>query len=98
MSQTELALKVGYKDKTMISHIENGKIDLPTTKLADIAMALGVTPGYLMGWEDIDGNSLIDEPKDEETARALDLYELYKNARPEVQAAIDSLLKLSGQD
>lgn len=50
MSQTELAHKVGYADKTMISHIENGKIDLSASKLADIAQALGVSPAYLMGW------------------------------------------------
>lgn len=52
MSQTELALKVGYADKTMISHIENGKIDLSASKLADIAQALQVSPAYLMGWVD----------------------------------------------
>lgn len=51
LSQTELAKLVGYADKTMISHIENGSIDLSRSKIVDFANALGVTPGYLMGWD-----------------------------------------------
>lgn len=54
MSQSKLAELVGYADKTMISHIENGKIDLSTSKLAEIARALNVSPAYLMGWTDND--------------------------------------------
>ena len=49
MSQTELAMKVGYADKTMISHVENGKVDLPRSKIIQFAEALGVTPSELMG-------------------------------------------------
>lgn len=33
LSQTELALKTGYKDKTAISKIEKGLVDLPQSKL-----------------------------------------------------------------
>jgi len=51
LSQTELAKLVGYSDKTMISHIENGYIDLSRSKIIDFAKALGVNPGYLMGWD-----------------------------------------------
>ena len=52
LSQNELARRVGYADKTMISHIENGKIDISTSKLEEIAKALNVSPGYLLGWTD----------------------------------------------
>ena len=51
LSQTELAKLVGYSDKTMISHIENGCIDLSRSKIVDFAKALDVNPGYLMGWD-----------------------------------------------
>ena len=48
----ELAHKMGYKDKSSISKIENGKADIPQSKIAAFADALRTTPAYLMGWEE----------------------------------------------
>ena len=48
----ELAQKMGYKDKSSISKIENGKADIPQSKIAAFADALQTTPAYLMGWEE----------------------------------------------
>lgn len=50
MTQTELAIKCGYADKSMISRIENGKVDIFLSNLERIAKALNVDPAYLMGW------------------------------------------------
>ena len=50
MSQTELAQRVGYKDKGSISRIENGKIDLTQSMIESFAKALDCSPAYLMGW------------------------------------------------
>ncbi len=47
MSQTDLALLVGYKDKTSIAKIEAGKVDLPQSKIKAFASALNTTPSYL---------------------------------------------------
>ena len=44
----ELAHKMGYKDKSSISKIENGKADIPQSKIAAFADALQTTPAYLM--------------------------------------------------
>ena len=52
MSQSELAAKIGYADKTMISRIENGLVDLPQSKIEEFAKIFGVEPGVLMGWTD----------------------------------------------
>ena len=53
MSQEELAEKVGYKSgKSMISKIESGKVDLTQSKIYEIADALGVDPGEIIGWDD----------------------------------------------
>ena len=52
MSQSELAAKVGYADKTMISRIENGLVDLPQSKIEEFAKVFNVEPGVLMGWTD----------------------------------------------
>ena len=54
MSQTVLAQKLGYADKTMISRIENGMVDLPLSKLEAFADALRVEPSVLMGWSEND--------------------------------------------
>jgi transcriptional regulator with XRE-family HTH domain len=49
LSQTELAVKVGYKDKTSIAKIEAGKVDLPQSKIFAFAKNLGTTPSYILG-------------------------------------------------
>lgn len=49
MSQTELAKKVGLKDKSSISKIEKGQGDLPESKIKQFSAALGVTPSELLG-------------------------------------------------
>ena len=51
LSQSELAEKIGYSDKSMISRIESGMIDLPQSKIVEFANILNTTPGALMGWE-----------------------------------------------
>lgn len=45
----ELAKKMGYKDKSSISKIENGKTDIPQSKVIAFARALNTTTAYLMG-------------------------------------------------
>lgn len=52
MTQGDLAGKTGYADKTMISKIEKGVIDLPQSKIQLFADALRTTPRDLMGWAD----------------------------------------------
>ena len=101
LSQDELAQKVGYADKTMISRIENGKIDLPQSKIEEFAKVFGVTPGYLMGWDvpktDMSTyNEVVEMPED--SSEAKELYKRYKNAIPEIRNAVDSLLGNHEQD
>lgn len=42
LSQQELADRVGYKGKDMISRIESGQTNIPMPKAIEIAQALGV--------------------------------------------------------
>lgn len=51
MSQDELAKKTGYSDRTSISKIESGKVDLSQTKIYEFAIALNTTPGELLGFD-----------------------------------------------
>lgn len=52
LSQREFASRLGYTDHTTLARAENGKVDLPTSKVKQIADFFGVTPDYLMGWRD----------------------------------------------
>ena len=51
LSQRELAARLGYNDHTTLTRIEAGKVDLSQSRVVQFADVLGVTPGYLMGWE-----------------------------------------------
>lgn len=47
-SQEQLALKIGYADKTSIAKIEAGKVDLPQSKIIAFAKALNTSTTYLL--------------------------------------------------
>lgn len=51
LSQRELAARLGYNDHTTLTRIEAGKVDLSQSRLVQFADVLGVSVGYLMGWE-----------------------------------------------
>lgn len=59
-SQSELAKRIGYSDKSMIAKIENGAVDLPLHKIHDFAEVFGVTPMALMGWDDPEEDAAIE--------------------------------------
>lgn len=58
LTQAELAKKVGYTDRSSVAKIESGENDLTQSKIVAFAEALNTTPGFLMGWEDKDGNDI----------------------------------------
>ena len=58
MSQDDLARAMGYKDRSMITKIESGKVDISQKKILAFAKVLNTTPGYLMGWSDDKGQPL----------------------------------------
>lgn len=57
MTQEELALKLGYKNKSSIAKIETGTNDIVQSKVVEFANILDTTVAYLMGWEGIPKNS-----------------------------------------
>lgn len=90
-TQEELAQKVGYTDRSAIAKIEAGRIDLPQSKIIEFANVFGVDAGDLLGWgEDLYVTTLPSSPEEE---KAKELYELYANASPDVQSAVELLLK-----
>lgn len=61
MSQNDLALKTGYADRTAISKIEKGQVDIPRSKIQAFANVFGVSPSYLMDGETKTTPSIDDE-------------------------------------
>lgn len=58
LTQEALAEKLGYRNKTSITKIENGTNDIPQSKLYAFANALDTSVSYLIGWhEDENSNS-----------------------------------------
>lgn len=50
LTQDELAELLGYKSKSSVAHIENGR-DIPRSMVVKLAEVLDTTPAYLMGWD-----------------------------------------------
>lgn len=48
MSQDDLAQAMGYKDRSMITKIESGAVDIAQSKIVAFARILGTTTRYLM--------------------------------------------------
>lgn len=72
LSQTELAERAGYSDKTAISKLEHAGDDISMKQIKRVAKALGTTSSVLLGWKDGDA------PTIEEEERALKIRKLYK--------------------
>ena len=52
MTQTELAIKMGYKGKTSVSKIETAGDNITLKTIEKLAAALNTTHAYLLGWVD----------------------------------------------
>ena len=67
MTQEELAHKLGYKNKSSVAHIENGR-DIPRSMVVKLADVLETTPSYLMGWDDNVQYKMPDQPETDPNA------------------------------
>ena len=52
MSQDDLAKAMGYSDRSMITKIESGKVDISQKKIISFARVLNTTTAYLMGLDE----------------------------------------------
>ena len=87
ISQTDLAKRVNISKQTLYKYENDIVTNIPSDKIEEIADALGVSPGYILGWES-------DEPS-QVNDLAREFYSLYREASPEVQKAVDILLASS---
>lgn len=97
MSVDDLA-ELLHKNRATIYRYESQEIDkFPLEIVVPLSEALKTTPQYLMGWTD-DTETPKDTSSSEEVQKAMDLYEKYKNALPQVQEIVENLLKSSRPD
>lgn len=54
LTQEELAKRIGYTDRSSIAKIEKGSVDLPQSKITQIAKVFGISSKNLMGNDGID--------------------------------------------
>ena len=73
LSQHELALKTGYADRTAISKIEKGQVDIPRSKIQAFANVFGVSPSFLMDGEE-NNITFVKHELDESEQMLLDLF------------------------
>lgn len=98
LTQTELAQRMGLTSKTTICKAETVNFNPTMDRVREFAKALECTPGYLMGWDDesldvMDKIGNIEIMENENEKKALELYEKYTKADPNIKAAIEALLK-----
>lgn len=92
MSQGTLAKMVGYTDRSSIAKIESGKVDLPQSKIMEIAEALRIPPGELMGLDGIEeSQQYYLDPEAAELAREI-------ANRDELRVLFDATRDISKQD
>lgn len=94
MTQDELAKKLGYSNRSSVTKVETCR-DLSLKKIREYAKALGVTPSFLLGWEDRDGNDLCPQLVDEYVKQQdilLEIQNRYSKADDLTQAMVRKLL------
>lgn len=84
-TQTDLAQKIGYSDKSMIAKIEAGKIDLSQTKIRDFANVFNCTESYLMGWEEQEEEFTL-------TEKEIEALKIFRNLDAESQRQLVLML------
>lgn len=81
LTQEELAHKIGYASRSSVQKIETCRT-LPMNKIVAVAKALGVSPSYLVGWEEEE--RIYDEIQD--------IIIAYQNASEDTRKAVCAIL------
>ena len=90
-SQEDLAKLVGYNDRSSITKIERGLVDLSESKIAAFARVFSITPAELMGYTVPVGKKTPASP--EESERIKEFSELFGRLTPEQQTLIIAQMK-----
>lgn len=90
----DVGKKLGVS-KATVQRYESGEIGIPYERICQLADIYNVEPGYL--FPDY-SKKKANEDKEAEVQKALALYQLYKQANPQIQNAVEVLLKPAQSD
>jgi len=82
LTQTDLAQMLGYSDRSAISKIEKGEVDLQQSKVYAFAKALRVDPSELTGWD-----------SENPTQNEREFLDLFHQLRPSEQIMAISMVR-----
>ena len=88
---TELAAKIDVSKQTLYKYERDIVTNIPSDKIEALAKVLNTTPEYIMGWKEVEVQAVTDADR----IKAERLYELYTKSSPEVQQAVELMLKSS---
>ena len=90
----DVGRKLGVS-KATVQRYESGEIDIPYERICQLSEIYNVEPGYLFP-----DSSEMKQVADNETEvrKAIELYKLYKQANPQIQNAVEVLLKSAQSD
>lgn len=79
MTQKELAKYINSTKQTIYKYENNIITNIPSDKVENIAKALGVSPSYLMGWEDVQTLTSYKDEKEwtDEELKAIEDFKQY---------------------
>lgn len=89
---SELSSRTGVQ-KSALSNYLHGTREPRQDKISQIADAFGVSPSWLMGY-DTEMHGSDNNPAPDEKLR--ELYEMYTHASPEIQKAVEMILRSAG--
>lgn len=101
MSQDDLAKAMGYSDRSMITKIESGKVDISQKKILAFARVLNTTPSYLMGLDDYDESmsEIYTHPQNDEVRiLAQDLSKLSPEQLKQAKAVFRAMFAITNPD
>lgn len=99
LTQSELAKRMGYKTRNAIFQYEQAN-NMKLSTVQKFADALGVEPGYLLGWEEAEHeNELIEQYLEDEHIKRLVLFAggtVPEGSREKLVDAIIATMKMLG--
>lgn len=99
-TQEQLAEKMGYTSKSTINKIEKNINDVGQRKIIKFAEVFGCDVTELMCDipKEVTVDSVNEQYDQEQIEHAINLYNIYQQASPEVRSAVELLLKSAKQD
>lgn len=95
IGQTDLANQIGVSKQTLYKYENDIVTNIPSDIIEKLSSKLNCDPAYIMGWE---SNKDFVDNATSDIEKAMELYEKYTKAIPEIRSAVDGLLKASQSD